>query len=89
MSGENQRLRSVFDSDGGAVLDINRGTITTLNATGAFVFQEVGRGRTEDEIIAALAERTGESIQTVADDTREFLAMLSSRKLIPALGEQL
>ena len=75
--------RSVVNHDGAALLDIDRGTITTLNGTGAFVWQELGKGRTEEDIIAALVERTGEAIATVRGDVREFVAALSSHNLVP------
>lgn len=82
MSHAGRSLRSIANHDGAAILDIDRGTITTLNATGAFVWQELGRGQTTDAIITALAERTGESIPTIASDVRDFIEDLASRDLL-------
>ena len=40
------RLHTVVDSDGAAILDIKCGLISTLNATGAFVWQALQCGET-------------------------------------------
>ena len=37
MTARNEHLRTVTSNDGAAILDVERGLITTLNATGAYV----------------------------------------------------
>jgi hypothetical protein len=75
-------LRSIVNEDGAAILDTEMGTLTTLNATGAYVWQALERSATEETIIAGLAQVTGESAQLVASDVRDFIATLSTHKLI-------
>lgn len=84
MSETNHNLRSVIDRDGAVVLDIDSGTITTLNVTGAFIWQELRHGRSADAIITRLAERSGEPISSVAGDVRDFLEVLRARNLLPS-----
>ena len=77
-------LRSTGNQDGAAVLDIRRGTMTTLNATGAFIWQGLERGETEDTIVAKLAAETGASADVVARDVRDFVAELRKQNIFPA-----
>ena len=74
-------LRSAVSKDGAALLDTDRGTLTTLNETGAFVWQKLERGESEDAIVADLTAATGESIEAVTSDVRGFIAELSAHGL--------
>lgn len=80
-------LRSIVNEDGAALLDVDRGTITTLNATGAFIWQELGRGQSADSIIQSLAERTGEAAFVIAKDLDAFLEVLTARNLLQDGGK--
>ena len=77
-------LRSTGNQDGAAVLDTREGTMTTLNPTGAFIWQAFERGETEDTIVARLAAETGASADIVARDVRDFVAALREQNIFPA-----
>jgi hypothetical protein len=70
---QRHRVATVSSRDGTAILDIERGTISTLNSTGAFAWERLERGETPETIIANLAREKGESIPIVECDVREFL----------------
>ena len=55
MAMENSYLQTVVDQVGAAILDIDRGQVSKLNPTGAFVWQRLQRGETIEEVIANLA----------------------------------
>jgi Coenzyme PQQ synthesis protein D (PqqD) len=80
---ENPHLQSVVDQDGAVILDIERGRISTLNPTGAFVWQGLQRGESLESIIANLARETGEPSLMVERDVREFLEDLKQKRLLP------
>jgi hypothetical protein len=79
---ENPYLQTVVDQDGAAILDIDRGRVSTLNPTGAFVWQRLWRGETIEAIIADLACETGEEISVIESDVREFVELLKERRLL-------
>jgi hypothetical protein len=83
MAIESNHLQSIVDCDGAAILDIDKGMITTLNSTGAFVWQRLRRGEILDTIVADLAQETGEDALAVERDVREFVESLKQKSLIP------
>jgi len=80
---EKSHLHSVVDQDGAAILDIDRGLISTLNATGAYVWQGLERGEPLETIIANLARETGEDALVIDRDVRGFLDSLNQKHLLP------
>jgi hypothetical protein len=83
MTEESFHLHSVVDQDGAAILDIDRGLISTLNTTGAYVWQGLERGELVETIIANLARETGEEPASVERDVRDFLGSLEREHLLP------
>jgi hypothetical protein len=75
-------LKFVSNHDGGAILDIEHDSISTLNPTGAYVWQGLQRGDSVDTIIANLAHETGEQPLLVEHDVREFVEDLKRRQLL-------
>jgi len=75
-------LRTVVDQDGAAILDISRNEITTLNASGAFVWERLERGYAADGIIDELASVWHAERATVADGVYRFLQKLNAKHLI-------
>ena len=82
MAMKNSHLQTVVDQDGAAILDIDRGQVSKLNPTGAFVWQRLQRGETIEEVIANLACETGEEIRVIERDVREFVELLKEQRLL-------
>jgi hypothetical protein len=82
MSVGKTHLHTVADQDGAAILDIERGLISTLNPTGAFVWQGLERGEPLETIIANLATETGGEPWVVERDVRAFVKSLRDNHLL-------
>ena len=76
-------LRSVVDRDGAVILDMERNTISTLNPTGAYVWEGLQQGKLIDEIIENLARETGTEPCVVDRDVHAFLEELKQTCLLP------
>jgi len=76
-------LRAIVNQDGAAILDINSGRITTLNASGGYVWQALERGEEIGTIAESLARETGKEIEVVRKDVAGFLEALEERDLLP------
>lgn len=77
------RLHAVVDQDGAAILDIERGSISTLNSTGAYIWQGLERGESFETIVANLVRESGEEKPIVECDVREFIESLREKYLLP------
>jgi Coenzyme PQQ synthesis protein D (PqqD) len=75
-------LRAIANDDGAVILDIEHDSISTLNPTGAYVWQRLARGESLETIIANLASDTGEVLLLVDRDVREFVDDLKQRHLL-------
>lgn len=82
MSKGNPRLRSVVNADGAALLDTRAGRITTLNSTGAMVWQALERGKAPEAIAANLAHETGEPVAAIEKDLQDFMEELGKKNLL-------
>ncbi len=82
MNPANFSLRSVVNQDGAAILDVRQGTLTTLNTTGAYVWEALEQGKSFDFIVANLAQQTGQDVATIEQDVREFMEILKTRQLL-------
>jgi hypothetical protein len=83
----NQHLYTVADQDGAAVLDIERGLISTLNSTGAYVWQGLEDGKTLEAISAELASETGEDVRVIDGDVRALCRNSQGKPaLVPLIG---
>ena len=83
MAIEYPHFKTVADQDGAAILDIEQGLVSTLNPTGAYVWQGLQRGESLETIISNLADETGEESLMVERDVREFVEELKQRRLLP------
>jgi hypothetical protein len=77
-----KHLHTVADQDGAAILDVKQGLISTLNPTGAYVWQGLQRGDSVEAIIRNLARETGEDPTVVGPDVRQFLETLEESRLL-------
>jgi hypothetical protein len=78
-------VRSIVDHDGAVILDIPRNAMTTLDATGAYVWQRLERGVQLDSIVAELARDTGVDAAMIAKDVADFMEQLKGKHLISFL----
>ena len=78
-----QSLRAVVNADGAVILDTYRGMISTLNSTGAYIWEALGRGDTVSSIVSQLATETGEQPETIEPDVQEFIDCLEANNLLP------
>ena len=79
---QDQNLRATVNQDGAAILDLRAGRISTLNSSGAYVWQALGRGEEIDTISEGLAQQTGEAVDAVKQDIVEFLEALKKQGLL-------
>ncbi|HUD55249.1 MAG TPA: PqqD family protein [Terracidiphilus sp.] len=82
MSTVAPHIRSIVDHDGAVILDIPRNAMTTLDSTGAYVWERLQRGLQVDAIVAELAHDTGADESEVAKDVQEFMEQLKSKHLV-------
>jgi hypothetical protein len=76
------------DLDGEAViLDLESGTYFGLNEVGTRVWLLVGDGRSEAEIVDALAAEYDAGRETIARDVAKLLGELRGRRLVVADGD--
>ena len=75
-------LHTAANEDGAAILDVDRGEISTLNATGAYVWQALKRGQDVDTIVHDLARETGAETAVVDRDVRNFIESLKAKQLV-------
>jgi hypothetical protein len=83
MMSPTPNLRSIVNDDGAVILDIERDSISTLNPTGAYVWQGLQRGESLETISANLARDTGEEFQLVERDVSGFVEDLKQKRLLP------
>ena len=83
MVSQAPNLKAIVNEDGAVILDIEHGLMSTLNPTGAYVWQGLQRGESIDTIISNLSRDTGEDCLLVEPDVREFVAELQQKRLMP------
>lgn len=83
MGQANSHIRTVANADGVAILDIEAGKITTVNSTGAFVWEALRRGESAESIASSLARETGEQLATLKRDVSNFIDGLKKQGLLP------
>lgn len=75
-------VRSTRNEDGGILLDISRGQIFRLNATGSRIFEHLQLGQAESQIIDGISQEFDIARTSVQSDVSEFLQALEQRGLI-------
>ena len=82
MGKDSSHLRVVANTDGAVILDTRRGIISTLNPTGAYVWQALERGEAVEAIAANLARETDGEVNAREQDVREFIDVLKEKQLL-------
>jgi hypothetical protein len=80
-------LHAVTNEDGAVILDVAHGSISTLNPTGAYIWQSLHRGDSLATIISDLVRETGEEHILVERDVHEFAEELRKNQLLPSANE--
>jgi hypothetical protein len=83
-----ERVRSIHTADGGIVLDIRRGKIFSLNATGSVIFELLQQGLAEDRIVEELVKRFGVLAETARTDVADFCRSLRERALLATSSDR-
>ena len=82
MKTECSHLCAIVNQDGAAILNSTAGTITTLNSTGAFVWQGLQRGEDAGVLAQNLARETGEEPDVIRKDLLEFIDTMKAGKIL-------
>jgi hypothetical protein len=82
MADTRSGLRTTVNEDGAAILNLQAGTITTLNPCGAFVWARLERDEDPESIAVSLAHETGKHIELVRDDVAAFIRSLRQQRLL-------
>ena len=78
----NPALRSRVTPDGAMILNISADEVISLNATGGYVWERLGEGKTIEEIVESLATKSGQDPIVVANDVQEFIARMAKQGLL-------
>lgn len=73
---------TIADEDGAVVLDMERGVIMTMNATGGFVWKRLGEQVPRERIARELAAATGMNVEQVEQDVSAFAEDLRAAGLL-------
>jgi hypothetical protein len=82
MKRDHLDLCTMVNEDGCAILNARAGTITTLNATGTFIWKALERGEELDIIAENLARETGEQTQRIKSDVLQFVDAMKKECLL-------
>lgn len=82
MKTECPHLCAIVNQDGAAILNSTAGTITTLNSTGAFVWQGLQRGEDVGVLTQNLVQETGGDPDTIRQDLLEFIDTMKAGKIL-------
>jgi predicted Rdx family selenoprotein len=75
-------LRTIANQDGAVILNTTTGGITTINSTGALIWQALERGEALEAIAANLAIETEEQMDSLKRDIEKFMEALREQKLL-------
>ena len=76
-------LRAVVNKDGAVILNRSSGIVSTLNSTGAIVWQALERGEHIATVVEQIARETGAEIEIVRKDVADFIDSLRKQDLLP------
>jgi Coenzyme PQQ synthesis protein D (PqqD) len=75
-------IRRTETSDGGILLDIQRGQMFCLNLVGAKILRLLEEGRDEASIVEEISRQYGASKEVVSADVRGFIEMLRKQEIL-------
>ncbi len=77
-----ENIRTSFNQDGAVLMDIQGGSMLTLNPIGSIIWQQLSDGRTPEQIASHLASEFGISREQASADVNEFVEQLGAQHLI-------
>jgi hypothetical protein len=77
-----ETVRANHGTDGGVLLDIQRGRVLRLNITASFIFERLQHGDPESTIIEGMSRRFCVSRDIAEADVNEFLNSMKQEGLI-------
>lgn len=78
-----EHLLSVVSQDGAVILNIEAGRLSSLNSTGAYIWQALERGDETQSIVEEVARMTGEPIDVLQRDIADFIKTLAGENILP------
>ena len=84
MPSGRERIRSTHAADGGIVMDIDKGKMFSLNASGSVIFQFLEKGFSEEKIIEELVRRFEIPADVAKQDLEDFRGALKRHALLAA-----
>jgi hypothetical protein len=82
MGSTPSHLRFLVNQDGAVILDIPANLMTTLNASGAYIWTKLQEGKALSDIVDDLVHQTDQPLSVVERDVQEFLEQLAERHLL-------
>jgi hypothetical protein len=77
-----ENIRTSFNQDGAVLMDIQGGSMLTLNPIGSIIWQQLSDGRSPEQIAEHLALEFGISREQTLTDVNEFVEQLQAQHLI-------
>jgi hypothetical protein len=84
MPTPSNRIRSTHSSGGGIVMDVDRGKMFSLNASGSAMFELLTKGVDEKAIIDELGRRFEIPVAVAKQDLDEFREALKCHGVLPS-----
>jgi Coenzyme PQQ synthesis protein D (PqqD) len=75
-------IRTSFNQDGAVLMDIQGGSMLTLNPIGSIIWRQLGEGRSPEQIAGDIGSEFGIPPEQVLVDVNEFLEQLKAQHLI-------
>ena len=86
MPAMRERIRSTHTTDGGIVLDIDKGRMFSLNSSASAIYQLMETGLCEDKIVDEVVRRFGISVDVAKRDINDFRESLKNYALLAGGG---
>jgi Coenzyme PQQ synthesis protein D (PqqD) len=83
MPSGSERIRSTHMADGGIVMNIDKGKMYSLNASGSAIFQLLEKGLDDEAIVTEFVRRFEIPSDVARRDLQDFREALRSHALVP------
>jgi hypothetical protein len=77
-----ENIRTSFNQDGAVLMDIQGGSMLTLNPIGSIIWQQLSDGRSPELIAEHLASEFGIARERALSDVKDFVQQLEGHHLI-------